>query len=282
VGQFPFIPDVSIWGESIPALVARYLINDGKNQEAINELRPYLVNPWDARREFFMATAFNNLGETDSALHYAQLAHELKPLYFRNLHMMLRILEDKGEKDDIPEYLDTFLENEKRELNAWIYSTGFHARDGKFDKAYDLIKEAARYFPNDSLVKQQHRYIYHHKFILPNRDLLSRATTLYTSQKYAEAIEAFNEYIALVPEDNTAYRVRAFCHYHTQAYDECLSDINHFFEVQGIDGSLLNLRGVCLRAQGDLEAACLDFRRAMNMGIENARTNYQRFCETAQ
>lgn len=282
VGQFPFIPDVSIWGESIPALVARYLINDGKNEEAIEELRPYDVNPWDARREFFMATAYDNMGKKDSALLYARLAYKLKPYYFRNLHLMLRLMEEKELVGDVPPLLDTFLQQEKKELNAWIYSTGFYARHNEFDKAYDLIREAAEYFPNDSLIKQQHRYIYHNKFILPNRELLNSAMIHYSANKHEEAIEIFDQYIALVNEDASAYRMRAFSRYHTQDYEGSIDDINKFFELQGIDASLLNLRGVCLRALDDLDAACRDFRQAMRMGLENAKTNYQRFCENTR
>ncbi len=282
VGQFPFIPDVSIWGEPIPALVARYLINDGKHEEAIEELRPYDKNPWDARREFFMATAFSSLKQNDSALHYAHLAYQLKPNYFRNLHIMLKVLEEEKNYDEVSEYIDKFLETNKRELNGWIFSTGFYSRIGDLDKAYDQILEAEYYFPNDSLINQQRRYLYHHKYIVPNRQLFARIMNHFNAKRYTEAIPLLDEYIGMVKQDANAYRVRAFSYYHTNAYDECINDINSYFDLQGLDSSLLNLRGVCLRAKGELESACKDFRQAMHMGLENAKTNYQRFCENTR
>lgn len=278
VGQFPVIPNLSVWGESISSLEARYLLDEGKNRETIDILLPDDTNPWDARREFFLAMAYNNLQEYDSAMYFSEKAYHLKPLYFRNLHLLLTLMERNGRDEEIPAYIDHFLENDKSTPQAWLFATAFYQRTGEIDKAWDLIEEARRYLRRDSQIQQQHNFIYHHKFIVPNRQLMNRATERYNAGNYAAAIELFDEYIEIVERDPNAFRLRAFSHYHSGNYNECIEDIERFHDFNDDDGSLINLRGVCLRQLGDMEAACRDFEKAMRMGVSSGETNYNNFC----
>ncbi len=278
VGKFPAIPNVSIWGESISVLVARYLINDNKNREAIEVLLPEKMNPYDARREFFLAMAYNNLKETDSALMYSKEAYALKPKYFRNLHLMMTLMEEKNMEKDVPDYFNKYLEEEKEEKNAWIYATGFYSKFGEIDKAYDLLQEGLKYIPNDSLMQQQQRYLHHKKFIEPNRDLYNKALNSYNAGNHSAALDLFNEYISIVPDDSNALRLRAFSLYFLKDYTRSLEEIKDYFATFGKEGSMVNLRGVCFREIGDLEKACKDFEEAMKMGVDAGKTNYDRFC----
>jgi putative inorganic carbon (hco3(-)) transporter len=278
VGSFPVIPNVSIWGESISVLVARYLINDSKNREAIEVLLPEKLNPYDARREFFLAMAYNNLKETDSALIYSKKAYELKPKYFRNLHLMMTLMEEKKLDNEIPEIFYTYLEDEKNEKNAWIYATSFYSKTNEIDKAWELIQEGMKYLPNDSLMLQQHRYLHHRKFVEPNRELFNRAMNAYNSSNHSAALQLFNEYIGIVPDDSNALRLRAFTMYFLKDYTNSLEEIAKYFDKFGKEGSMVNLRGVCFREIGELDKACKDFEEAMKMGVDAGKTNFDRFC----
>ncbi len=279
IGVFPTIPNLSIWGESITSLKARYLMDEGKHRETIDILIDDHTNPWDARREFFLAMAYNSLGETDSALYFSEKAHELKPYYFRNTHLLLTLMERKDREDDIPAIIDGYLENQKRTQQAWLYATGFYNRVGERDKAWELIEEAKQYFRRDSQIEQQYNFLYHHKFIEPNRPLFNEAMALYNNDNFVAAIEKFDEYIEIVERDPNALRMRAFSHYRTGQFEESLQDIDRFFAIHERDASLVNLRGVCLRELGDLEAACRDFEEAMRLGNSSGETNYRNFCE---
>jgi len=278
VGQFPFIPNLSIWGESITALQARYLMDEEKHRETIDVLIDDHSNPWDARREFFLAMAYNNLGQVDSAMYFSEKAHELKPYYFRNLHLLLTLKERNDSEDEIPALIDHYLDSQKRTQQAWLFATGYFNRKGDLDRAWELIEEARQYFPRDSQIEQQFNFLYHHRFIEPNRPLFNEAMELYNADNFSAAIEKFNEYLEFVDRDPNAYRMLAFAYYRTEQYEESIEAVGHFSELQEDDGSLINLRGVCLRELGELEAACRDFEASMRMGNSSGETNYNNFC----
>lgn len=279
VGQFPVIPNLSIWGESITSLKARYLMDEEKYRATIDVLIDDLSNPWDARREFFLAMAYNNMNESDSAIHFSEKAYHLKPYYFRNNHLLVTLMERKDREDEVPAIIDHYLEREKRTSQAWLFATGFYNRKGELDKAWELIEEAKRYLPRDNQIEQQYNFLYHHKFIEPNRPLFNEAMEFYNNNDFEAAIEKFSEYLEVVNQDPNAFRIRAFAHYRSENYEESIADIERFFSIREVDGSLLNLRGVCLRELGETEAACRDFEEAMRMGNASGETNYRNFCE---
>ena len=279
VGQFPVIPNLSIWGESITSLKARYLMDEEKYRETVDVLIDDQSNPWDARREFFLAMSYNNMNETDSAIYFSEKAYHLKPYYFRNIHLLSTLMERKDREDEIPAILDRFLEREKRTSQAWLFATGFYNRKGETEKAWELIEEARRRMPRDSQIEQQYNFLYHRKFIEPNRPTFNEAMELYNNNDFSAAIDKFNEYMLIVDRDPNAFRIRAFAHYRSGNYEESIADIERFFEIQDVEGSLLNLRGVCLRELGEIELACQDFAEAMRMGNASGETNFRNFCE---
>lgn len=282
IAGFPFIPNISVWGEPIQTLNARYLIQEERYEEAIEILRNDHSSPWDARREFFMAMAFNNLQQYDSALHYSTIAVDLKPNYFRNLHLAATLLDRKGEKEQVAGLYDAFLENNKRENQAWLVASNFHIQNNDYQRANELIQEASNYFRRDSLIQQQKRFLNHKLNIEPHLDLFNKANAHYQANRYQQAIDQLDEFIELVPEYATAFQVRSFSYYHLNEYEKCIEDANSALNLDPKNSSLVNLRGVCYRALNDLDQACADFRRSMQMGNESGKTNYERFCQNRQ
>jgi putative inorganic carbon (hco3(-)) transporter len=278
IAGFPFIPNVSVWGESIETLKARYLIQEEKYEEAIEILRNDNSSPWDARREFFMAMAFNSLKEYDSALYYSQIAYELKPNYFRNLHLAATLLERKGEKEQVAGYYDAFLEKNKTESQAWLIASNFHIQNSDFERANELIEDAKKYHRRDTLIQKQQRFLHHKLAIEPNLPIFNQASELYQARKYTKAIEKLNEFLELVPDYANAYQIRSYSYYYLNEYEKCIADANIALNLGPENSSLVNLRGVCYRALNDLETACSDFKTSMDMGNENGKTNYARFC----
>lgn len=278
IAGFPFIPNVSVWGEPVETLKARYLIQEEKYEEAIEVLRKDESSPWDARREFFMAMAYNNMKAYDSALYYSQIAAELKPNYFRNLHLAAMLLERKGENEQVAACYDNFLANNKKDSQAWLMASNFYIQNKEYERANVLIEEALQYLKYDTLIQKQQRFLNHKLNIEPNLNLFNKANESYQAKRYKEAIEQLNEFIELVPDYVAAYQVRAFSFYHLNDFEKCIEDANKALKLDPKNSSLLNLRGVCHRALNDLENACKDFERSMKMGNENGKTNYERFC----
>ncbi len=278
VGHFPWMPNLSVWGESISSLKARYLIQDHEFGQAIDIVKDDRTNPYDSRREYYMAMAYRNLGENDSALVYSRKAYEIKPNYFRNIQLLSRILGDKGLEEEIQDYIEPYLESNLDDGNAWAFAASIHQQAGDLESAWELMEEAIIYNPEDSVVLQQHQHTYYQKFIVPNQDIFHQALDLYNDGEYSRAYEEFEQYLQIVPEDPNAERLMAFSLYYLEEYEECIEAIDSFMENFAPHPSLVNLRGVCYRNLGEMELACKDFEEAMLMGNASGETNYNRFC----
>lgn len=275
---FPFIPNVSIWGEPIGTLKARYLIEEGKNEEAIEVLRHDHSSPWDARREFFMAMAFNDLRQYDSALYYSEIAAQLKPNYFRNLHLAATLLERKGEDELAADYYENFLDKNKKDNQAWLLASTFYIKSGDHQKAYELITEAAQYHRRDTLIQKQKRFLEHKLFVEPYADIYQTGVQHYQNKRYRQAINQLDEYLEKVPEDANALQLRSFAHYYLNDHEKSIADADRSLEINPTNASLINLRGVCYRNLDNMDAACDNFRKSMEMGNASGKTNYERFC----
>ncbi len=232
----------------------------------------------DAWLIYSKAVDYLNEDDLESALNFAMQVHEMEPYYFGNLRVLMNILERKGRVDEVSNYIDGYLENQKLTLHAWLHATHFYNRIGEIEKAWELIQEARQHFRRDSQIEQQFNFLYHRRFIEPNLPLFNEAIALYNNDNFEAAIEKFDEYIELVDRDPNGFRMRAFSHYRIGQFIESIEDIEHFFAIHEKDAPLLNLRGVCLRELGDLEAACRDFEEAMRLGNTSGRTNYNNFC----
>lgn len=282
IAGFPFIPNVSIWGESIATLKARYLIEEKKNQEAIDVLHPDFSSPWDARREFFMAMAFNNMEQYDSALYYSEIAAKLKPNYFRNIHLAATLLEKKKEFEKAGAYYDQYLASpidlENKDKQAWLIASNFYIQRNNLQKANEIINDALTHFQWDTLIQKQNRFLKHKLSVEPHLKLFNQGNEHFQARRYAQAVKSLSEFIDKVPDYTQAIQIRAFSYYHLKEYGKCIEDANAALELDDANSSLVNLRGVCYRALNKNVEACKDFKKSMEMGNESGKINFERFC----
>lgn len=278
IGHFPWIPNLSVWGESLTSLKARYLMEEEQYREVIDMLKDDRTNPFDGRREHFMATAYNHLAKKDSALIYSKKAYAVKPHYFRNVFLLTNLLSEKNRLDETGPYLDGFLAHSKSNVQAYLYATSLFHRSGDIERAWQHIDTAYQAMPNDSLIERQHQFLYHQKFIAPNQHLYRQAMRHYNDQEFEEALPYLLEYVSKIPFDHNVYRILAFVYYGKGDHEKTIETINEVFDRDLDDPVLMNLRGACYNALGDTEAACEDFYASMEAGNESGETNYRNFC----
>jgi len=77
---FPSIPNVTDRDEPVATIKARYLIHENRCREAITLLLADHSSPYDSRREFCLARAYEKIGSPDSAAVWLERAYKLKPL----------------------------------------------------------------------------------------------------------------------------------------------------------------------------------------------------------
>lgn len=278
ISDFPFLPNITEMGEAIATQKARYLLNEKRYEEALNILRADQSTPWDGRREYFMCMGFDRLEQYDSLLVYAEKLRQMKPKYAKNVLLACEVLQKRGENDKVRLYLDELLVENKMDNSAWAYATSFYLKQGEIDRAWSLIEEAKKILPYDTLVGQQYNFVYSKKFIEPYQADYNTARDYFNNKDYGNALIYLDRFIANVPANFNAHRLRAYSYYHLKRYNESLEEIKVAMPLNADSAALINLRGVCYHDLKNDEAACKDFEKSMKMGNADGKTNYERFC----
>ena len=90
------------------------------------------------------------------------------------------------------------------------------------------------------------------------------------SNQLNQAIEIFSKLIVAQPEFPNAYYERGFCYGRMGLFPQAKADMNQSIAFQPEHGSSYFFRGRTYEALGDLEAACKDWKKALELGTKDA------------
>ena len=157
--EIPPIPTVSTMGvEPLVTSITRYMISEGKYRESIALLLPDKSSPWDSRREFNLAFAYNQLGKKDSAIFFARKAVELKPRFYNNINLLTNYLVENSKESEAIKLLEEYVQVESYDNRPWLNLTNLIVMKGDSIKAIKTLNEARKYLPNDpSILKELSR-----------------------------------------------------------------------------------------------------------------------------
>lgn len=254
-GQFPAIPTLSLTGEPIATIEARYLLEEKQYEEVISLLKNNNASPYDSRRELYMAMAYRHLGKRYHALVYANLARELKPHNLNVVRIYSNLLTELGKHDAAYDLID----NTVAQWNTW--------RDTPHGTRYRPFIRELQNLRNEIQNLQK------------TRGPFTDAMALFEASDYAAAEKAFEAYFDLGADNPHAMVAYTWSLFNQEKYTETIESVNRFFITHGVDLALLNLRGECHRLLGDHEGACRDFGAAMRAGFQSAANNYRMFCQ---
>jgi len=153
---FPIIPDLNVFSVPNDADKARYLINEKRNDEAIALLKKNKSNHFDDMSSLFISLAYHNQNNIDSSLTYIRKAYNLRPNKFKNVSNLCVLLHQKGRVKEAENILNNYLDKNKNNADAWLFTFVFFNRTGDIQKAVSTIDSAAHYLPsNDRILKQK-------------------------------------------------------------------------------------------------------------------------------
>lgn len=282
---FPFIPDLNSQGIPIAVDKARYLMNEQRYNEAISLLKKDKSNPFDVGPDFFIAFAYSNQNNIDSALTYYQKAYKIKPNYFKNISNLCLLLQKKGLQKEGEAIIDKYLSKTKNNKEAWLYASTFYEKSGNILKAASVIDTAAIYFPTDIQLLKQKKTIDNKALIVPYQTLYDTALVAFKAKKYNEATGYFSELLIKVPHHVEAHIYRAFCYYNIKEYSKSNLDLDFLISIGETKTSYYNifsLRGVNYGFLGNDEEACKNFKLAADMGDKDGLDNYSKHCQTGK
>jgi tetratricopeptide (TPR) repeat protein len=276
---FPPVPNLTSWSESVHTITGKYLLDEKKYDQAIDVLRAIDYNPYDSRREFYMALAFQNMGQVDSALHYAKIAHQIKPNFVNNFQVLIELFRVSNQLDSIPNYLDRYLSQNTTNPEAWVFSANYYMNNGNVDKAYELNKEAIELYPKHVQINQLKHLIYLRKFSPAYKTEFDNAMAIYNAKRYGEAAVAFKKYLELLPEDKNGHHMLMLSNFYNFNYQAAIEGAEYMMSIYEPPAQYYNYRGASYLGLEQTDKACSDFDQAVKLGDPNAKTNYDQFCK---
>lgn len=132
IAGFPSIPAINAGGEPISVTKSRYLIHEGRFEEAIRLLRNSNSSPHDGRFELLTMIAFDKMNNPDSTLFYAKKVLERKPDYYQAIEKICQIRQEAGDYKSPVTLLSKVIQKDPANLKALEY----RARCFFFQKEY--------------------------------------------------------------------------------------------------------------------------------------------------
>ncbi len=276
---FPFIPSVSSQGEPIAVLKARYLINENRFQDAVNLLMEDASSPYDSRREFAIFKAYYQAGMIDSAFVWSQRAYPIKPFHKPVVRALSIWLFNKGQHQQSQQILSEYLRQVKNDAEIWNLAVDHLWGDKQYKKALIMLDTAVKYFPDEKTIIQQRDDITLRLNIVPYDELYDQIVILMNLKNYKDAIRLLDDFIEKKPQCAEGYMNRANCLCVTGKYAESNKDIDKAIKYGIQNSELINNRGINFLNMGNIEAACQNFKDAMDKGNKMGETNYKKYCE---
>lgn len=278
IKAFPPIPQITMLGEPIASNKAYALMHEERYIDAIELLRNDRSSPYDSRREHYMAMSYYKLENWDSALFYSRKAYQLKPLLLPNVGVMTTSLQKLGQSDEAIKIIDDYLARIKTNPEGWILATELYSKAGDNEGAARLADTAMKYHRGNKRIKQTRDFYHHRVKFAKYRPLFEQALQKFEAKKFGECLAILNQFISNYSDYALAYERRAYCNYYLKNYRKSIQDATAAMRLQEMDYALVNLRGVSYHTLGIRDSACADFKKAMEKGKADGKTNFEKFC----
>lgn len=265
--SYPWVPNLTVVAEPIGVQKARYFINEKKYEEAYKELIATNSNPFDARREFFLALSFQQQKKHDSAVHYAEKGLKIKPRFYGLSKLLAISYELKNDRSKALEVWKNYVKHTKNNVEPWENIV-------RLSRVMGDTKGVEMY--NDSI-----RKYFSKKFPKTTKDPdYVKAVRHFGNKNYAEALILYDKFIAKNPNHVQALESRAFCNFLEKKYEKSNQDIRAIEKITGsIELQLINLRGINFYNLKDVNNACKCFKIAKDKGDQDGVFNYNKFCK---
>jgi putative inorganic carbon (hco3(-)) transporter len=278
ISRFPLIPNLDVAGAPISVIKAGYLLHERKYAQVIGLLKNDRSSPYDSRPEYFMALAYEKLGDTTNELDCLVKSIELKPFYYNSVRKICRIYDDRKDYSSALSCLNHYLSRQKDNKDAWFYCSVLWEKSGKPGKSQNAVDSALVYIPADTVLMNRRTGVLQRIRLMPYQAIVDSGLSYSRNKEYAEAIRCFTELLNRDSSLSLLYEYRGECYYFTRDFSKCIADLNMAIKAKPFEGSLYNYRGASLHFLGRDSEACRDFERGKKLNDPNAAGNYSKLC----
>lgn len=274
---FPAIPNLNAYSGPIAITKARYLIREKRERDAISLLLSDHSSPYESEREYFLALAYFNLGMDDSALVYSYQVLKMKPLFYKIVSKICNVIEARGDLQTPVKLLQNYLKLKKTNSQAWIYITDLYQETGDMKKSLETIYSAYKYLPKDSLVIKKRNFLQYQVWMKSYQGVMEEANIFFTKKDFRKAIIGYSKIIKQEPDYMQPYELRGLSYFYLKEYKKAIDDYSCLIKHKINAPRYFNARGECYHFLKNDDAACRDFKVAMNKGNTQAGSNFRKF-----
>ena len=276
-----FYPNITITAIPFSGVKANYLMQEKQYFDALEVLnQSKKVNPFIYYNQSLKSKIFRTLQVKDSALYYGFQAYNgipLNPVHFENIAIIL------ASNDDGEELISQFLKVDHFDPQVYriLFASFLNLKDQSDERIKSIALNSLEHFSDNKEITNLALYVlYGLENVTESYNLSDKASELYSSNKFKEAIELYKKAIDLNPYDATFYENIGMCFYQLKQYE----DVILFFEqsLEKKTSSLCKAEffiGLSNVNLGKLEEGCLFLHKSKSLNYESAYNAIIKFCK---
>ncbi|MDO7545475.1 MAG: tetratricopeptide repeat protein, partial [Flavobacteriaceae bacterium] len=275
------IPNISVTTLPIASMKARYYMENGQDDKALEMLRTGITaNPYLGFSETLMSQIFAKKNQRDSATHYAKVAYEHLPIppHFAN-YLNLLIQEGNAQEIDRIFAKDSVKHDPMVWKNYMIASNALKATGN--DISIAVANKAIDLFPEDK------DFLVLKKIAVLGKETVDRAFALsqegsafFQQQDFMNAAQKLSEAAALDPLEFSYFENTGAAYFSAGLYELSLPYFDKVIqELNPKSGKSEYIKGLALINLGRNEAACELFKAAKSYRYAAADQALQTHCK---
>lgn len=175
--------------------------------------------------------------------------------------------------------LNLMLNSNFEALNFIRFGLKYAVTAPQFARLYYLQGQANKNIRHPEESRESLEQAMQYGYRLDSVYLLLAPMLTYEIKDYESAIVSYDSLIVYFPNDYDNFLHRGFSYQKLNNHLTAVSDFNVFIDKKGINGSVLYLKAVSQLALSENDSACINFKRSEELGIRNARTFIDLYCE---
>lgn len=219
------------------------------------------TNPGSGLANLNYGSLLRDEGNWDEALPYIEKGVELSPDYVDAKVRLAEAYYNLKRYNEAIVVSTAALEKEPMNVAALQFRGSAHGASGKTEAAAMDFKKILETDP------ENHHGIFNLGIAYKDANMLN------------EAIETFSKLILLNPDFPNAYFERGFCYGKMGLFAQAFRDLDTSVQKQPEHGPSFFFRGRSFEAMGNLNAACLDWRKALELGTTDAQAYIDAKCQ---
>jgi O-antigen ligase/tetratricopeptide (TPR) repeat protein len=275
---FPFMPDLSSYGEPLVCFKSRFLMNEKRYDEAIKLLQNDRSSPYDARVMEFICLNYHDWGKMDSSLKYAKKCIAMKPAFYKYTKWACDVYYTKSDYDSVIALLKEYTRKTKSNITAWNDLSLIYRQVDNELRSIAALDSGLIFCPGDSSLLSAREKIQSYFQDKRFKAAFQAADLFYNQKEYKHAIECYTRIIEQDTSIMKAHEFRGLSLFYIQEYQQAIADFSFLIRHAPLKGKYYNNRGVCYIAMKNSNNACRDFEKAKDLGDPSAVNNCVKFC----